>query len=382
MRTVSFLRMLLLPVSWLYGFVTAVRNFCFDKGILSSQKFDVPTICVGNLTVGGTGKTPHVEYLVELLHEICEVAVVSRGYRRKTKGLVIAGPRTSADEIGDEPFQIKKRFPFVHMAVDANRCEAINALCSSAATPPVGAIVLDDAFQHRHVAAGLNILLIDYHRPINKDHLLPAGMLRESRRGVVRADIVVVTKCPGGMTREESGTFTAACLSSGSMCRKGKNAGHAGSSASVFRPSGGVFFSTMSYGAPYKVFGGEETTLAAIAARHPEVAVLAAIARPEPFLEEVGRYCRIVSEMIFRDHHSFSSADLARMEKTVTEGGGRPVITTEKDAARLISHAAALRPALRDSIYALPIKVEFLFNGQKAFNEKIIGYVRQNQGDR
>ena len=161
-----FMCVLLLPFSWLYELATRIRNHMFDTGMLKSQKFTVPTICVGNITVGGTGKTPHVEYLAELLGRVCCTGVVSRGYRRKTKGLVVADSNTTADEIGDEPFQIKKHFPTVHIAVCARRATAIERLLAPDIKPPVDVVLLDDAFQHRYVAAGLNIVLVDYNRPV------------------------------------------------------------------------------------------------------------------------------------------------------------------------------------------------------------------------
>lgn len=186
----------LLPLSWLYGLGVMIRNELFELGVLKSRSFDVPVISVGNITVGGAGKTPHVEYLVRLLKDVAQVAVLSRGYKRKSKGYVLAENDTPVEMIGDEPFQMKQKFPDIYIAVDKNRCEGIDRLVQDKQTENTDVVLLDDAFQHRYVKPGINILLIDYHRLIIYDKLLPAGRLREPLSGKIRADIVIVTKCP------------------------------------------------------------------------------------------------------------------------------------------------------------------------------------------
>ena len=186
----------LYPFSFLYGIGVNLRNQLFDLNILRSQSFDVPVICIGNITVGGTGKTPHTEYLIKLLQKEFQVAVLSRGYKRKSKGFVLATPDTPMEQIGDEPFQMKQKHPQVHVAVDADRRRGIARLCEPGITPEVEVVLLDDAYQHRYVKPGINILLVDYHRMIGEDALLPAGRLREPERGKNRANIVIVTKCP------------------------------------------------------------------------------------------------------------------------------------------------------------------------------------------
>ena len=185
----------LYPVSWIYGAVVVMRNKLFDWGIFRSKSFDVPVICVGNLAVGGTGKTPHTEYLIKLLRDKYQVAVLSRGYKRRTKGYVLATPQCTAKTIGDEPYQMYTKFSSVTLAVDEKRCHGIEKLLKLK-EPSTDVILLDDAFQHRHVKAGLNILLTDYHRLFCDDTLLPAGRLREPVSGKNRAQIVIVTKCP------------------------------------------------------------------------------------------------------------------------------------------------------------------------------------------
>ena len=186
----------MLPLSWLYGLGVRLRNQLFELGILKSRSFDIPVISVGNITVGGSGKTPHVEYLIRLLKSNSKVAVLSRGYKRKSKGYVLAGKDTRMRDIGDEPYQMKTKFPDIHVAVDKSRCHGIDMLTSGEATKDTDVILLDDAFQHRYVKPGINILLVDYHRLIIYDKLLPAGRLREPQKGKSRADIVIITKCP------------------------------------------------------------------------------------------------------------------------------------------------------------------------------------------
>ena len=186
----------LIPFSWLYGLGVGLRNELFELNILKTRRFGIPVISVGNITVGGSGKTPHVEYLIRLLKDKMKVAVLSRGYKRKSRGYVLADENTPMREIGDEPYQMKTKFPDICVAVDKNRCEGIDRLTSDEETKDVDVILLDDAFQHRYVQPGINILLVDYHRLIIYDKLLPAGRLREPLSGKNRADIVIITKCP------------------------------------------------------------------------------------------------------------------------------------------------------------------------------------------
>ena len=192
--------------------MTAIRNRLYDYGVLPSISFPLPIICVGNINVGGTGKTPHTEYLIRLLSPTHKIAVLSRGYKRKTKGFIIATSTSTAEEIGDEPQQMHTKFPDITIAVDADRCEGVSRLLTtnpgfSGKYP--SCIILDDAFQHRHIRAGLNIVLIDYNRPIFRDHLLPAGRLREMPCGLNRADVIIVTKCPSGITQKETNEYAS-----------------------------------------------------------------------------------------------------------------------------------------------------------------------------
>ena len=186
----------LTPLSWLYGLGVGIRNQLFELGILRQNSFDVPVISVGNITVGGSGKTPHVEYLIRLLQDKAQVAVLSRGYKRKSNGYQLANDNSTMQTIGDEPYQMKQKFPSIHVAVDANRCRGIRHIINEEPTNNTDVILLDDAFQHRYVKPGINILLVDYHRLIIYDKLMPAGRLREPLSGKDRADVVIITKCP------------------------------------------------------------------------------------------------------------------------------------------------------------------------------------------
>jgi len=200
----------LLPLSWLYGLGVGFRNWLFDLGLLKQRSFAIPVIAVGNITVGGSGKTPHVEYLIRLLKDVVRVGVLSRGYKRKSKGYVLADDNTTAREIGDEPYQMKQKFPDVYVAVDKNRCQGVDRLTHDEETHDVDVILLDDAYQHRYIKPGINILLVDYHRLIIYDKLLPAGRLRESLNGKGRADIVIITKCPKDLKPMEFRVLTKA----------------------------------------------------------------------------------------------------------------------------------------------------------------------------
>ena len=200
----------LTPLSWIYGLAVGVRNKLFDFGILKQKAFDLPVISVGNITVGGSGKTPHVEYLIELLKDKVKTAVLSRGYKRHTKGYILADNNSTTEDIGDEPFQMKRKFDNIYVAVDSKRRHGIERLISDNDTKDTDVVLLDDAFQHRYVKPGINILLVDYHRLIIYDNLLPAGRLREPMSGKKRADMVIITKCPKDLKPMEFRVLTKA----------------------------------------------------------------------------------------------------------------------------------------------------------------------------
>lgn len=345
----------LLPLSWIYGGVTCLRNKLFDQGWLGSKSFDVPTVCIGNLAVGGTGKTPHTEYLVRLLQgEGLQVAVLSRGYKRRSKGFVLGTSASTAEELGDEPFQMMQKFPDARVAVDANRCHGITQLLANPTPPQV--ILLDDAFQHRHVKADLNILLTDYHRLWCDDTLLPAGRLRESADGSRRAQIVIVTKCPSGLKPIDYNILTKQLH---------------------LYPYQRLYFSRLRYGALRPLFPklAKEKSPQPDADSH--ILLVSGIAHPEPLFQEMQRHGARVEHLAYSDHHPFSAKELSRIQSRFEQlpDSHRLLVTTEKDGARLLHHPA-LSDALKPYIYVQPIEIEILNNQQESFNQNIIRYVR------
>ena len=346
----------LLPLSWLYGIVMYVRNTLFDMGVLKSHSYNIPIIGIGNLTVGGTGKSPHTEYLVELLCQKYKVAVLSRGYKRKTRGYILATLESTVEEIGDEPWQMKHKYPYVYVAVDHNRRRGIERLCTDEATRNVEVIVLDDAYQHRYVQPGVNILLVDYHRMITDDCLLPAGRLRESKEGKRRANMVIVTKCPHDIRPMGF-----------RVVQKALN----------LMPYQRLFFSTFRYGNLQPLFGGTERSLDSIDSRET-ILLLTGIASPEQMRLDLSSHCTNVVPLIFPDHHYFSPSDVQSINQRFDSlPQPRLIITTEKDATRLLA-ADGLSEAVRQSLYTLPIRVDIMRNEKQNFNDKITGYVLKN----
>lgn len=346
----------LLPLSLLYGLGVRLRNLLFDLNVLKSRTFTIPVIAVGNITVGGAGKTPHVEYLVRLLRERVRVAVLSRGYKRRTKGYVVATEATTAAEIGDEPFQMYHKYGSgIHVAVDANRCEGIDRLQHDAATSDTGVVLLDDAYQHRYVKPGVNILLVDYHRLIVYDRLLPAGRLREPQDGKHRADVVIITKCPRDLRPMDF-----------RVLRK----------AMALRPYQKIFFSTLRYCPLTAVFPeGKPFSRTDITAEH-NIVVLTGIASPQHLLDELLTHTQHITPLTYGDHHRFTPRDIARLNNTFDAlPPRRLVITTEKDAARLVG-LDGLSDDVRRHTYALPVEVEFMLDEGEQFDEYITSYVQ------
>ena len=351
----------LLPLSFLYGMGVRFRNMLFDTGILESRSFPIPVISVGNITVGGAGKTPHVEYLIRLLCETKRVSVLSRGYKRRTKGYLLASSSSTSLELGDEPYQMYLKYGRqVHVAVSANRCEGIERLCSDPETKDTDVILLDDAFQHRYVKPGVNILLVDYHRLIVYDKLLPAGRLREPKDGKRRADIVIVTKCPPDLRPMDFRVITKALN---------------------LYPYQKLFFTTIEYGDLIPLFSNSRSLALSEITSDYEVLVLSGIASPQHLLCDIQKHTENVIPMTFRDHHLFTPKDIARINNTFDSlSSKRIIITTEKDAARLVG-LDGLSDDVRSHIYALPIKTTFLLEQQEQFDEFILSYVLKNSKD-
>ncbi|SFF92881.1 tetraacyldisaccharide 4'-kinase [Prevotella sp. KH2C16] len=345
----------LIPLSWLYGIGVRFRNWLFDVGILKSKAFDIPVISVGNITVGGSGKTPHVEYLIRLLQDKIKVATLSRGYKRKTRGYVLADDNSTVREIGDEPYQMKQKFSGIYVAVDEKRTRGIENLTTDSATNDVDVILLDDAFQHRYVKPGINILLVDYHRLIMFDRLLPAGRLREPQKGKNRADIVIITKCPKDLKPMEFRVLTK--------------------SMDLY-PYQDLFFTTIDYDYLVGIFNGAKLPKEGIADRN--VLLLTGIASPKQIVVDLESHCKSITPITLKDHHQFSGKDIARLTETYQDlPEPRIILTTEKDATRL-QGTEGLDEDIRQNIYVLPIHIRFMLEEEERFNNKILSYVRKN----
>lgn len=349
----SKFNLLLYPISILYGIGVGCRNKLFDWGIWKEESFDIPIICVGNLTVGGTGKTPHVEYLIRLLKDKYKVAVVSRGYKRKSKGFVLATENHTYEDIGDEPFQIKRKFPQVLVAVDASRCEAIRNLLQLPSETRPQVILLDDAFQHRHVKPSYSILLTDYHRLYCKDRLLPAGRLRESKHGAERADAVIVTKTPEVVM--PIGYWIV-------------------ESDLRLRANQSLFFTKIVYGELQPLFPKLSKQLPLL--KDSVIMAVSGIASPALFWDELKKRAKQVISYPFADHHDFNKQDLLEVATAFVslQEKNKLLVVTEKDAVRLISNPN-LGEALKPYIYYLPIQIGFQQGQDKQFDNKILNHI-------
>jgi len=333
----NLLRKILFPFAILYGFITSIRNFLFDKGILKSYSFDIPVIAVGNLSVGGTGKTPQIEYLIRLLSPKYKVATLSRGYKRQSKGFILADSTSNAEILGDEPFQFYKKFKNIQVAVDADRKNGIEQLLLQPEKPEV--ILLDDAFQHRKVKAGFYILLTSYGDLYSYDFMLPTGNLRESRSSSKRANLVIVTKCPANLSLDEQ--------------NKIKNQLQLESNQELY-------FSFIDYD---DSIYSEGKTMKVDEVRNVNKLLLAGIAKPEPFF----RYLENEDDflMTFPDHHHFTQKDIISIEYQAIDDF---VVTTEKDYVRLKGKLP------NKQLFYLPIQSKFI-SASDNFDKTILNYV-------
>lgn len=340
-------RILLLPFALLFGLIVNIRNWLYDKNLLKSASFGLPLIGVGNLSVGGTGKSPMVEFLVLHLKDRYKVATLSRGYKRKTKGYALASENTTAIEIGDEPMQFYKKFPDVPIAIGEERLVAIPQLLHD--RPQTQVIILDDAFQHRAVKAGLNILLTDYGNLFTRDFFLPTGDLRDSRSSYRRAEIIVVTKCPAGLTEAERESILREIDP-----QKGQS----------------VFFAAIAYGVPYHI------TSRGTASIDPETEVLlvTGIANPKPLKNFLEERLQTYHMMHYNDHHIFSIDDWRDIKKRFDsiDSQKKMVLTTEKDAMRLLKFSAEIDGM---PFYVIPIEHKFLFAEEALFLERVTGFI-------
>lgn len=364
-RTLPQIKLILYPLSLLYRFVVSIRNWMFDAGILTSRKFELPVISIGNITVGGTGKTPHTEYLLSLLSPSMKVAMLSRGYKRQTSGFVLADKEANSATIGDEPYQIKRKFPEVVVAVDGNRCRGIEKLMESVHGKELGAIVLDDAYQHRYVEPGINILLTDYNRLITHDYFLPVGNLREPASNKKRANIVIVTKCPESAQPIDFRIITKEL---------------------ALLPYQNLYFTRYEYGDFKPVFPElieDKVDKKDLQTVPHDVLLFTGIVSQHYIVEHLLKFTNNLQSIEYPDHHNFSQKDIEDINAkfAAIDNNNKILITTEKDAARLISNSY-LSDEMKAALYYIPIEVAFLFGHEKDFNEQILGYVSKNKTNR
>lgn len=345
------------PLSALYGLGVSLRNKLFDWEVLKGRKFPIPVISVGNITVGGTGKTPHTEYLIRLLGDKYKLAVLSRGYKRKSKGFVLADENSNSTLIGDEPFQMKRKFPFITVAVDSNRQRGIDTLLALPDEKRPEVILLDDAFQHRYVTPSLSILLIDSNRIINEDCLLPAGKLRESPTEKRRAEIVILTKCTDKLLPIDYRILDENLK---------------------LYPYQSLYFTGIQYGNLIPVFKEVSTEILdpKDLKQGTSILLVCGIANPEQIQNELSKYSRRIETLDFPDHHHFGKKDMLQIKKQfdALEGENKLIVVTEKDAVRLID-SPLVDEELKQSIYYLPIEVDFRQNQEANFNKQIISHI-------
>lgn len=348
-------KVLMAPFSLLYGMGVSLRNTFYKTGLLKSISFSVPIISVGNLSVGGAGKTPHIEYLIRLLREYLNVATISRGYKRKSKGFLVVQPNMNAEKVGDEPMQFKRKFNDVVVTVSESRAFAVPEIMGR--HPETQVVLLDDAFQHRAVNPGLNILLTEYSHPFHKDFLLPAGRLREWRSAYKRADVIVVSKCPPEVSPEAR----AAMIKSINPLPEQK-----------------VFFSYYDYDHPYFIFNPRYRLKL-----EPDMSVLlvCAIARTDYLVDYLNEKVENVRVLEYEDHHYYSKYEVANLQRTFEKWDvpKKVILTTEKDAMRLELHY----PFMKENempVFALPVQVKFHFDGGEAFDKEVKQFLLDFKG--
>jgi len=349
---------LLYPFSLIYGLITSFRNFLYDSGILRSKEFSIPVICVGNITVGGTGKTPHTEYIAELLKENFKVATLSRGYKRKTHGFMMANSSSTVSDIGDEPLQIFRNLPDIIVTVDNNRVSGVQRILRD--HPETEAIILDDAFQHRRITPGLSILLSDFNRPIESDHMLPFGNLRENKGNISRADIILITKSPEDLS----------AIQRRLIVKELDKADYQN-----------LYFTSLIYKSPVPVFGKLQKR------SHPEISgfedsgivLITGIANPLPLKEYLDKKNTEIIHMVFPDHHDYDEKDLVNITEVFNnlKSKSRFLVTTEKDSVRFREFTNIAEP-IKSAFYYIPIGIAFLNEDKEEFDNLIIDYVRKN----
>lgn len=347
------MKRLLLPISLLYSFVLFLRHKLYDWKILKSKSYNIPNICVGNLNLGGTGKTPHIEYLIRLLSDKYDIAVLSRGYGRKTQGYLLANDTHTHNDIGDEPLQYFTKFNNIKVAVDESRCEGMDRLFQENKPPQV--VLLDDAYQHRKIKPGLNILLTDYYSLYSDDHLVPAGNLRDIKKAAQRAEIIVVTKSPNVITpyyrRDVENKLKPL-------------------------PHQKVFYSYIEYldFQPLSKISHEMDIKEA-----KTVLLLCGIANTYSLEDHIKRKYNTISKIKFNDHHNFTEKDVDMIidKYNNTIGKNKVIVTTEKDAMRLIN-TSFINKFDDIPVFTIPIKIKFHKEDGTSFDDEILKYINDN----
>jgi tetraacyldisaccharide 4'-kinase len=351
---------LLYPLSLFYGLITGIRNFLYNTGIFASVEFSIPVICVGNITVGGTGKTPHAEYLAELLRKNFKVATLSRGYKRKTRDFRIASSSSPVSEIGDEPMQICRKFPDVLVTVDRNRVNGVNKILEY--NPDIDVIILDDGFQHRRLTPGFSILLSDFERLMVRDHMLPYGSLREGKGNMRRADIILITKSPENITPIQRRLIVKEVNKS---------------------PYQNLYFTTLTYKSPKRVFYNndpDESQFDISQCSGCGIVLITGIANPLPLKEYLQKAFGEIIHLSFPDHYNFKEKDIISISSAYKDlkSPAKYLFTTEKDAVRLREFTNFEEP-VRMALYYVPVGIEFLNDDKDEFDNMIVDYVRKNK---
>ncbi len=346
------IRLILLPLSLIYSLAIFIRNKLYDWKIFSSTQFNIPIISVGNITVGGTGKTPHIAYLIELLQKHYKLAVLSRGYGRMSKGFKLLTEKSIAAKVGDEPLMLKQKFPKAIVAVDENRVNGINQILQL--HPKVQTILLDDAFQHRAVKAHLSIVLIDYNQPIFNDFLLPAGRLRENKSALSRANIIIVSKTPSNLSEQEQKQWEQKLQ---------------------LRSHQQLYFSFIAYGEPVAM-QDEGFPIAKTELKNYDCLLVSGIANAEPLIGFVKSNCKSVKHLAYQDHYNYTIKDIQKIRKTfeTINSEKKLFITTEKDFSRM-SNPEFKNELKNVAAYYLPIEVQFHNTTPLSFNDYILSFL-------
>ena len=334
---------ILFPISLVYWIITSIRNIFFEIGIFKENKFNIPIIGVGNITVGGTGKTPHSQYISELLQKKFKIAILSKGYGRKTKEFKYVNINSNCNEVGDEALQMKKNLPKEIVAVDHKRVNGVNKIMKE--HPGVNCIILDDAFQHRSVKIGFNILLCDYNNPIYKDYMMPVGLLRESKKGIKRADCIVISKCPENLTLEESNRIKK-----------------------KLKFTKEVFFSKVVYDKIVSLNGKKTIKKSSI----KKVLLVTGIANSSPIIKYLENLNIQIKHIKYKDHFHYQKKDINKIidiyKREISE---MIILTTEKDAQKM----KVFEEFSKFPVYYLKVSIDFIRNKDK-FEEKILKYVK------